>query len=125
MQVFQFVKFGLVGCVGVVIDFTITWLCKEKLNWNKYLSNSIGFCFAVVNNYWLNKYFTFKNTNPHFINQFLKFLIVSLVGLALSNLFLYLLQKKTAFNFYVSKVFVIAVVFIWNYIANTIFTFNN
>lgn len=125
MQAVRFVKFGLVGCTGIVIDFAITWLCKEKLRWNKYLSNSIGFCFAVVNNYWLNRYFTFKNTDPHLVNQFLKFLVISLVGLVLSNFFLYLLQKKTALNFYFCKALVIAVVFLWNYTANTIYTFNN
>ena len=125
MQVIRFVKFGIVGCTGIVIDFAITWLCKEKLRWNKYLSSSIGFCFAVVNNYWLNKYFTFKNTDTQLVNQFLKFLIISLVGLALSNFFLYLLQKKTTLNFYFSKAIVVAVVFLWNYTANTLYTFNN
>ena len=39
----KMIKFGLVGLMGMVIDFGITWLCKEKLKWNKYVANSCGF----------------------------------------------------------------------------------
>lgn len=124
MQLVSFVKFGLVGCTGILIDFSVTWFCKEKLRWNKYLSNSAGFCFAVVNNYFLNKQYTFHNNNPDVSIQFLKFLAISLIGLGVSNLLLYLLQKNGSLNFYFSKALVIALVFFWNFGANTLFTFN-
>ena len=91
MQLSRFVKFGLVGCTGIVMDFCITWLCKEELHWNKYLSNTLGFSFAVVNNYLLNRYFTYKQTGVVITLQFLKFLTISLIGLALSNLLLLLI----------------------------------
>jgi len=124
MQLVSFVKFGLVGCTGILIDFSVTWFCKEKLRWNKYLSNSAGFCFAVVNNYFLNKQYTFHNNNSDISIQFLKFLAISLIGLGVSNLLLYLLQKNGSLNFYFSKALVIALVFFWNFGANTLFTFN-
>ena len=123
MQLSRFVKFGLVGCTGIVMDFCITWLCKEELHWNKYLSNTLGFSFAVVNNYLLNRYFTFKQTGVVITLQFLKFLTISLIGLALSNLLLLLILKNTGINFYISKALVIAIVFFWNYSANFLYTF--
>lgn len=123
MQAVRLVKFGLVGCTGMVIDFALTWLCKERLKWNKYLANSIGFCVAVINNYWLNKYYTFQNTSTQVSSQFFKFFLVASIGLLLSNSMLYLLQKKTTLNFYISKLLVIALVFLWNYSANAFFTF--
>ena len=125
MQVFRFVKFGLVGCTGIAIDFSLTWLCKEKLHLNKFISSSVGFSFAVINNYILNRYYTFHSTNTQISTQFMQFLTISLVGLALSNLLLYLFEKNTGLNFYVSKAIVIALVFFWNYGANTLFTFNH
>lgn len=124
MQLVSFVKFGLVGCTGILIDFSVTWICKEKLRWNKYISNSAGFCFAVINNYFLNKQYTFHNNNPDVSIQFLKFLLISLIGLGVSNLLLYLLQKNGSLNFYFSKALVIALVFFWNFGANALFTFN-
>lgn len=125
MNLIRFLKFGLVGATGLVIDFSITWFCKEKLLFNKYLSNSLGFLFGVVNNYFLNKYFTFQNNDARFVSQFFAFLIVSIIGFSLNNLLLYLLQKKTKINFYVSKGIATVVVFFWNYGANLLYTFKS
>ena len=125
MQFLRFIKFGLVGCAGIIIDFSITWACKEKLKWNKYLASSLGFSLAVVNNYLLNKYFTFQDRNTQLATQFLKFFVISIIGLALSNLFLYLLLKNAKLNFYLSKAIVIGLVFTWNFSANSLYTFNH
>jgi putative flippase GtrA len=123
MDLIKFLKFGLVGFSGLVIDFAITWICKEKLLFNKYLSNSFGFLFGVVNNYFLNKYFTFHNNDNHVATQFLSFLIISIIGFLLNTSFLYLLQKNTKINFYVCKAIVTIIVFFWNFTANSLYTF--
>ncbi|WP_281636432.1 GtrA family protein [Flavobacterium marginilacus] len=123
MDLIKFFKFGLVGFSGLLIDFSITWICKEKLLLNKYLSNSFGFLFGVVNNYFLNKYFTFHNTDNHLATQFLSFLIISVIGFLLNTSFLYLLQKNTKINFYVCKAIVTIIVFVWNFTANSLYTF--
>ncbi|WP_269221669.1 MULTISPECIES: GtrA family protein [Flavobacterium] len=123
MDLIKFLKFGLVGFSGLVIDFAITWICKEKLLFNKYLSNSFGFLFGVVNNYILNKYFTFHNNDNHVATQFLSFLIISIIGFLLNTSFLYLLQKNTKINFYVCKAIVTIIVFFWNFTANSLYTF--
>ncbi len=120
----RLLKFGIVGCSGMVIDFFITWLCKEKLGFNKYLSNSLGFCGAVTNNFLLNRYWTFQNNAHPFATQFASFVLVSLSGLLINNGLLYLFIKKVKFNFYLLKLIVIGLVFFWNYFANFLFTFN-
>lgn len=125
MQLVRLAKFGMVGCTGIVIDFSVTFLCKEKLGWNKYVANSTGFAVAVVNNYLLNRYYTFQNNDPGISLQFFKFLFISLIGLGLSTGLLYWIQKNTRLNFYISKAIVIGLVFVWNYSANSIFTFHH
>jgi putative flippase GtrA len=117
-------KFGLVGLSGMAIDFSITWVCKEKLRFNKYLSNSLGFCFAVTSNFVLNRYWTFESIAQPFTAQFARFMLVSLSGLAINNVLLYLLVKKLKSNFYLLKLIVIGLVFFWNYFVNFLFTFN-
>lgn len=117
-------KFGLVGITGMVIDFGLTYACKEKLKWNKYLSNSIGFSLAVINNFFLNKYWTFENSKAAQLPlQFSYFLLIALIGLALNNFFLFLFHKKIQIQFYGSKLIAIGLVFLWNYFANAHFTF--
>lgn len=123
MDFIRFVKFGFVGFSGLIIDFGITWICKEKLKSNKYLANSIGFLFGVTNNYFLNRYFIFKNHNQNIANQFISFLIIAIIGFGLNTLFLYLLQKKTEINFYACKFLVTLIVFFWNFGANSFYTF--
>ena len=120
----RFVKFGLVGLSGMAIDFSITSVCKEKLGFNKYLANSLGFCFAVTSNFLLNRYWTFESGAQPFTPQFARFMLVSLSGLAINNLLLYLLVKKLQSNFYLLKLIVIGLVFFWNYFVNFLFTFN-
>jgi putative flippase GtrA len=117
-------KFGVVGIAGMAIDFSCTWFCKEKLHWNKYLANSVGFSMAVVNNFILNRIWTFGNLSQPVGEQFLKFLLISCGGLLINNITLSLLIARTRKNFYLLKVIVIGIVFIWNYLMNYFYTFN-
>lgn len=119
----KFIKFGLVGASGLIIDFFITWLLKEKLYFNKYVANSFGFILAVSNNYILNRIYTFQNSNSNIGEQFTSFLIIALIGFGINMLLLYLLQTYTKTNFYVSKIIITLIVFIWNFGANNWYTF--
>jgi putative flippase GtrA len=120
----RFLKFGLVGLSGMVIDFGITWLCKEKIKLNKYFANSAGFCCAVISNFLLNRYWTFESRSHAFAAEFIKFAMVSATGLLINNVLLYLLLKYFKTNFYLLKLVVIGLVFFWNYFVNSFFTFN-
>jgi putative flippase GtrA len=120
----KFLKFGVVGIIGVGIDFFITWLCKEKMCLNKYVSNAIGFSFAVINNFLLNRYWTFEANNQAFGEQFLKFVLIAIAGLAINSLFLFLIHRFLQINFYVTKLLVIGLVFFWNFYMNYLFTFH-
>jgi putative flippase GtrA len=112
-----------VGFSGTVIDFFTTWLCKEKFKWNKYLSNSLGFVLAATNNYIWNRIWTFQSTSSHIPTEYGKFLIVSILGLGINNLVIYLLHGKLKLNFWLSKVAAIGIVTIWNFTMNYFFTF--
>ena len=119
----RFIKFGMVGLIGMVIDFSITWFFKEKLRVNKYIANSLGFSVAVINNFLLNRYWTFENTSNPIAGQLTKFALVSITGLLINNTLLYLLLKGNKRNFYFIKLVVIGLVFFWNYFLNLLFTF--
>lgn len=121
--IFKFLKFGVVGFSGLVVDFSITYLCKEKLKIHKYIANSLGFAVATATNYLLNRYWTFNSHNPASLIQFGKFFVVSLVGLVLSNALIYLLNDKLKWNFYLAKACAIVIVSLWNFFANYLYTF--
>ena len=119
----KFVKFGVVGASGVLVDFGFTFLCKELIKIPKYVSNAIGFTIAASTNYLLNRVWTFHSQNPEIAIEYVHFLLVSLIGLGINTLILWILVSKFKKNFYVSKLFAIAVVTVLNFFVNLIFTF--
>lgn len=121
--IYKLLKFCVVGFSGMCLDFGITWLLKEKAKVNKYLANSTGFILAATSNYFFNRIWTFHSHNQQVITEYFSFITISLLGLGLSNLIIYLLTEKLKLNFYLSKLFAIAVVTIWNFVMNYLVTF--
>ena len=120
-MLFKFFKFGLVGFSGMVIDFSITFLLKEKLKIHRYIASSTGFIVAASSNYFFNRLWTFRSDNPGIVAEYSTFVLISFIGLAINNTFLYLFEKKM--KFYAAKVFAIAVTMLWNFLANYYITF--
>ena len=121
--ILKFLKFCLIGFSGMLVDFGVTWLCKEKFKWNKYVSNSIGFVLAATNNYIWNRWWTFQSDNANIPNEYGKFFLISIIGLGLNNLVIYLLHEKLKWNFYLAKLIAVGVVTVWNFTMNYRFTF--
>lgn len=119
----KFLKFGAVGFSGVFVNFGVTWFFKEICKLNKYLSNILGFIFAATSNYLLNRYWTFQSTNPQMGAEFAKYFLISVVGLGIDTLTVYLLNGKLKWNFYLSKVFAVGAAMLWNFFGNLLFTF--
>ena len=121
--IFKFLKFGVVGFSGVFVDFGVTYLFKEIIKINKYVSNAIGFICAATSNYILNRIWTFQSENADVATEYGKFMLVSVIGLGINSLTLYILTDKLKWNFYLSKIFAIGMATLWNFFANLLFTF--
>ena len=119
----KFLKFGIVGFTGLFVDFGTTYVCKEWLKIQKYIANSIGFIVAASSNYILNRVWTFKSQDPNIALEYTEFFIISLIGLAINNFILWVILTKFKINFYLAKLFAIAVVTVWNFLANYFITF--
>ena len=124
LLLWKFLKFCIVGSSGMIIDFGTTWLLKEKVKINKYFANSLGFIIAATSNYFLNRFWTFHSENTQVATEYISFVLISIVGLGINNFVLYLLTEKMKLNFYLSKLFAIAVVTIWNFSMNCLITFS-
>ena len=124
MMIIKLIKFVVVGFSGRIIDFGITFLCKEKVLLNKYISNSIGFTIAASSNYVFNRIWTFSSNNPNITIEFSSFLLVSIIGLLINNSILCLIYNNMRINFYLAKFGAIVVTTLWNFFANYYFTFH-
>jgi putative flippase GtrA len=120
----KFLRFGVVGFSGLFVDFGITWMLKEVLRWQKYFSNASGFLAAASSNYLLNRWWTFQSTNPNVAFEYTGFIFIALLGLVINTIILWVLVSRVRMNFYISKAFATAIVMVWNFVANLLFTFN-
>lgn len=121
--IFKLVKFCVVGFSGMFVDFGTTWLLKEKARINKYLANSTGFVLAASSNYVINRVWTFHSHNQQIATEYFSFIGISIIGLGINNLIIFILTEKLKLNFYLSKLFAIGVVTIWNFVMNYLVTF--
>jgi len=122
--ILKFLKFATVGLSGLLVDYAFTYIFKEIVKVQKYVANSIGFTIAASSNYILNRIWTFESENPDIAVEYSEFLLISIVGLGLNNLILWLIVSKFKINFYLAKFFAICVVTLWNFLANFFITFN-
>jgi putative flippase GtrA len=122
-MIFKFIKFIVVGFSGMFVDFSITILLKERLHVNRFIANSAGFTFAASSNYLFNRFWTFHSNNPKIFVEYSKFLIISLIGLLINNLIIYLLEKKL--RFYFAKFIAIMITSLWNFGANYFLNFTH
>ena len=119
----KFIKFGLVGFSGLIVDFGLTYLFKEVFKVQKFLANAIGLMSAASSNYVLNRIWTFESNNPDVALEYGKFIFISAVGLGINSLVLWVLNEKFKLNFYFAKLLAIVVTTIWNFMGNLLYTF--
>ena len=126
----KFIKFGVVGFSGMLVDYGVLFVCRELLGIPDLLSNSISFTVAASSNYVLNRIWTFRSEEKQVGVEYAKFFAVSLVGLGISNLTLWGFGKKLPewsedYRFYILKFFAIVVTTMWNFLGNILFTFRH
>jgi dolichol-phosphate mannosyltransferase len=81
----QFVKFGIVGASGLIVNFIIAHLLERTTSLSGFTDFAIGFMAGGVSNYVLNRVWTFRS-NRHPLFEGLQFLTVSLISLGLGKI---------------------------------------
>ena len=84
----QLIRFGAVGASGYVVNLVVFAACVHPLAMNYKVASLIAFLVAVVNNFWLNRHWTFSAKQAHPGRQAAKFFFVSLAAYGLSYLVL-------------------------------------
>ncbi|MCE2961637.1 MAG: GtrA family protein [Chitinophagales bacterium] len=123
--IYRILKFGTVGFFCFFIDFGLTYVFKEKLKFNKFTANTIGFLTSAVVNFTLNRMWTFESSSHDIEMQFVKFISIASFALILNSVIIYLLNVKIRFNFYISKLMAVFFVMFYNYSMNALFTFTD
>ena len=126
----RFLRFLSVGALGTLIDFGLLTVLK-LVGLPTLAANSLSFTAGVINNYVLNRHWTFADAHKSsWAAQFVQFALVSAVGLALNNTIMLLLESPLGaligqpdWGYVPAKVIATGVVVFWNYFANRLWTF--
>lgn len=120
----QFIKFGVVGASGLVVNFVIAHFLQKTTSFSGFTDFAIGFMAGGVSNYVLNRIWTFRS-NRHPLGEGLQFLLVSLIALGLGKL-VFMLADHYEFHHFTMTWFVatVAGVFV-NFFLNKYWTFKH
>ena len=135
----RFLKFAIVGALGALIDFAILNVLVLLAGFLPVVANGISFSAAVVQNFLLNRWWTFPESQLHNTRrQMAKFALVSVAGLGINTIVFQFvdlsmraywiewlsdpdLGATISYNF--AKLFSIGVVLFWNFSANRLWTY--
>jgi len=137
-EVKRFVKFAIVGAAGSLTDFTLLNVLVQVFGTSLVLANTVSFIAAVMQNFSLNRRWTFPESRERQAGgQLAQFAIVSIIGLALNQIvfltlhhfwdgyFIAAYGADTGFtiSYNIAKLFAIGVVLFWNFTANRLWTY--
>ena len=91
----QFLKFGVTGVVGAIVDFSIYGLLTRGIGWTAFYTvfgfqivaaNNVSVFCAIMSNFFLNKYWTFKNREGSAAKQWLGYFGLNTITWALNQI---------------------------------------
>jgi putative flippase GtrA len=82
----HFVKFQCVGVVNFAVDYGLFTLLNGVVGWPVGISNTISYSCGIVNSFLLNRYWTFRLKLKFFSLDFLKFVLVNVLGWGVNTL---------------------------------------
>ena len=120
--ILQVVKFGAVGFLCFFIDYGIMLLLTELAGVNYLISCCISFSVSVIVNYLLSMHFVFAaKANMKKRTQFVIFVILSVIGLGLNQLFMWLFVDLVHIPYQIAKLAVTAIVMLFNFVTRKVF----
>jgi dolichol-phosphate mannosyltransferase len=119
----QLFKFGLVGGSGYLINLAVFALLDQVLGIHHLVAAVLSFCVAVSNNFLLNRHWTFQATGGHAGFQAASFFTVSLLGLGVNLVLLFLLVDVGSAPELPSQAIAVAGAMPLNFIGNKLWTF--
>jgi len=118
----QLMKFVVVGGLSFVLDFIIYYVLTNFFSVYYLVAGFFSFSLSLIFNYLMSMKFVFKSKDDlKKTHEFAIFVTLSVMGLGLNLLSLYILVDLFKMNDLIAKVFVAGIVMIFNFVTRKIF----
>lgn len=118
----QIFKFCVVGGTAFLIDYGVMIALTELCGINYLISSGISFVVSVIYNYILSVRWVFEvDENGDKRKEFVIFIVLSLIGLGLNQLLMWVFVSMIHIFYMVAKIIVTAIVMLYNFITRKLF----
>lgn len=118
----QIIRFAFVGGSAFVIDYGILYVLNQLLGVNHLVASTISFSVSVIYNYILSTVWVFDvNEEQTKTEQLVVFMVLSVIGLAINNLIIWIFVDNCGMYIMWAKVIATAVVMVYNFITRKIY----
>lgn len=118
----QFAKFGIVGVIAFCIDYGLFLLMNYAFGVNYLVASAISFTISTVFNYMASMRYVFAGKQGQTrTQQFVIFFVLSVVGLGLNQLILWLCSGVFVVPAWGGKLVATVLVMVFNFVTRKIF----
>ena len=120
----RFVIYTMIGGASALVDWGLFYLLAIILDIHYILSGTISFTLATLFNYFIGITFLFDST-ARFTkqNEILLIFLISLIGLAINLLFLFLFSSRFLLSLMGSKILASVFALVWNFSMRNYYIF--
>ena len=119
--IIQLIRFGIVGVIATVIDVGVLAFLKEVAHMDVLAASALSFTASVVVNYILSMLWVFKSKGENKTKEFVIFVLLSVGGLLLNQLIMWLGTEVADIYYLAVKIFALLFVPAYNFITRKIF----
>ena len=119
----QLVKFVIVGGSGYVANLSVFTIAVTLLDLHHLLAASLAFVVAVSNNFWWNRFWTFRARAGHAGEQAARYFTVSLVAFVIAAALLELLVSGVGLAKVLAQALSVAAATPLNFLGNKMWSF--
>ena len=121
----QLMRFGIVGGVGFVVNLLVYAALAEGLGLEYHVASAFAWLVAVANNFFMNRHWTFDATHSRPHGQAARFLVVSLVAFAFSQVALTIFVEDVGLGKVVAQAIAVLLSMPLNFIGNKLWSFRS
>jgi len=104
----QLGRFAAVGASGYVVNLVVFAFCVHVLSIDYRISSVFAWVVSVVNNFWLNRHWTFDAKHDHPMHQGARFFVVSLLAFGFTEFLLIALVEEAGLEKVVAQAIAVA-----------------
>ena len=118
----QLFRFGIVGGIAFLIDYSVLFICTEYLGIYYLISSFISFTVSTVFNYIASVHWVFDvDQKKSQRRNFVLFIVFSVIGLGINQCIMWFGVEKLDLYYMLVKIGATAIVMVFNFVTRKMF----